>query len=1019
MKLHIFCGPALSGKTDHLLSEMQRAHHEDPLSYIFLGPSGVFVKEFSEWFARSIDSSIPRDSFLVIDQFAVELHRRSHRGRMYVDRVLQKVMIAHILRSAEDDELGCFCPFKESLELVGFVSEAVREAKDEGEEELLTRLCNDQARSLVHLALMELNSRNDCFFDTSDAYRGGVPEGCLCYLGVRSPRRLFMDGFSNLSNSQMIFLSRIIPLFDEAYLTADIALMDREGWSGFMEMLKAQNVQIDGLQPGRSRVEALPMEAVLNPHGPPVSLLGSPIQVVQYRDPEEELIQVCREIKRLIIDEGTDPGEIAVVLNNFSERALEFSAKLEEYGVPVSLRGEEPLSSSVSVQLTLLPFQTALAGYPPHMLISLLDHGLGLSTPMEFDLMRLERLAISAGLSMGPRKSSLDGRRAEWRDKLEGHLATLMERWEAVSQDEAVYEEELRDQEADIELCQMLLKTAEELFASLEGIELAMSERMALRQHLDELSTWASLLKGRLQGHPELECEAAAIGKLEGLRKKMDAAIGSLGEGELDLSEFMAYVELLLDGEAYGQSPSLANGVEILSLHSARFRHRAVKFIVNFNDGIYPHRWSNPLYSLDGRGKYSYHRIKGREAREALYTCLCASSKAIITYPRASREGEPLVKSLWLDGWRDDRTKGPQKLTSPMSDPELKVEFGLGLARGEKVDLPPEFLDHLRPLKEYADSIFSWRIRDRRAVEILLGEGISYTKLSEFKGCPYRFFLNRVMGLEETAGHDGWNLSPMERGVIYHSCLKELYDRFQEGGRLDVARGSGKVREVVEEIIYRFSAADSIRSLRSVKAAMIDDVASIVQGYLDFEMADPAKASIGERTLTELPFRLCLSEMERVMPQCAKRYGGMVLRGRIDRVDLNVAEKKKVYDLVLSDYKSGSSGDWDQLKLYTVGLLCLNHREIPRDPKLSRSFFRMVNKGCISKRLDAFPREGRMDLDTRPKSTLSFGDVDLWLLDTLDGIFEGREYLPGRLAGSTKSCYRCGHKVRCVGLGEP
>ena len=73
-----------------------------------------------------------------------------------------------------------------------------------------------------------------------------------------------------------------------------------------------------------------------------------------------------------------EPGEVAIVLNNFSERAREFSRKLEEYGIPVRVSGEEPLSSSIS-PASGSSFQAALAGYPPQTLISMLDHGLGLA----------------------------------------------------------------------------------------------------------------------------------------------------------------------------------------------------------------------------------------------------------------------------------------------------------------------------------------------------------------------------------------------------------------------------------------------------------------------------------------------------------------------------------------------------------------------------------------------------------------------------------------------------------------
>jgi len=142
-----------------------------------------------------------------------------------------------------------------------------------------------------------------------------------------------------------------------------------------------------------------------------------------------------------------------------------------------------------------------------------------------------------------------------------------------------------------------------------------------------------------------------------------------------------------------------------------------------------------------------------------------------------------------------------------------------------------------------------------------------------------------------------------------------------------------------------------------------------------------------------------------------------ILRGRIDRIDINVALKKKVYDLVLSDYKAGSSGEWDQLKLYTLVLLSLEHKDLPRSPELIRSFFRKVRERKISMNLDAITSQRRMDLSTRPKSSLSFSDVDSELLQTLDRIFEKREFRPGKMIEEKGGdCYFCGLKQNCESI---
>lgn len=384
-----------------------------------------------------------------------------------------------------------------------------------------------------------------------------------------------------------------------------------------------------------------------------------------------------------------------------------------------------------------------------------------------------------------------------------------------------------------------------------------------------------------------------------------------------------------------------------------------------------------------------------------------------------------MVPSLWLDSWSFDKASSPEILSAPMSAGELKIEFGYSLAKGSKTIAPDDALGLLHPLQLYAESEFSWGINEKAIAEALLGRRFSYSKLSEFKSCPFNFFLHRVMGLEEQAS-DLYGLSSLELGSIYHAVLKNLYDLKQEGMNLDQAIEEGRVQSEVEAMVQRFLAANRIRSLPAVREAMVGGVTSKVLTYLNFELGSPEKAFIGKRTLTEIPFGIRLGEMADVVPETAQKYSDMIFGGRIDRIDLNVTEagkgkgkkkqETKIYDIVLSDYKSGSGGDWDQLELYTLALLFLDLKDLPKNPALIRSFFRIIKDGNISLKLDTFPKENRME-QVHGKKTLTFEDIDRDLLATLDRIFEERVFLPGSaIEGGADNCYFCGLKPNCQGL---
>ncbi len=222
-----------------------------------------------------MNCSIPRDNFLVIDQFAVELYAHPHLDMIHADEHLLNVFIASILGSASQDNLGCFYPLKDSLRMAAFGVEAVRDAKDDGEKELMARLANDQARSLVQFVLKELQIRyGSNIFDTFDAYRRIKTEDLQAHIKSLFGHKLFLDGFTNLSDAQIIFLSRIIPLFDKVFMTLDPTLMNSERWNGFKDMLEAQSIEIFEEQLTSSGNATVPLERLLAGQGHPAPKFG-------------------------------------------------------------------------------------------------------------------------------------------------------------------------------------------------------------------------------------------------------------------------------------------------------------------------------------------------------------------------------------------------------------------------------------------------------------------------------------------------------------------------------------------------------------------------------------------------------------------------------------------------------------------------------------------------------------------------------------------------------------------------
>ncbi len=1041
MLLKVLRGPALSGKTERLVAKMMIAHQEDPLTYTFLGPTAEFSANFGERLARCVDGPVPAGNFLALDKLAQDLHRFAHPDEIYLGRGVMSLLAAECLADLEDEELGVFAPLRNSAAFAHHLAEAVWDLSMRAEAETRDLLSSDEALGLATRIKKKIDRACERgLFDLSDAYLKFEPDGVRGYVRQRYGTCLFTDGLANLNRAETIFFSQLLPLFEAGIMTLDLTLWNPKCLVDFLSLLEDGGIEVDYLE---CRTENEPLSGGLDSFlrdGPPSpgSDLRDLVSVDGYRDPETETMAICREAKRLIVEEGLGPGDISIVVGDPETRGRELLRALEHAGVPARLEEEESLLESRSVQLLLLPFRAATSGYPPELILSLLDHGIGgdlLASSRD-----LERMAASAGLLLLSPQSDLLAARRNWRERLDEHLSALQDKRRLLSADETVLEMELSAVDREVELCNELLSRSEDLFGSLEGLENA-KRHGGLEEWVAEFRRWINLLEERLSGLPSLDDEKFALRRFLEVLLRMVLVMEGLGRNDINLERFLALLRTPLSTEARRSVSSKSDVVEILSPALSQHRYRKVKFVAGFSDGLFPNRAADPLYKLNGfspegeSGSVNFYQKRAWEERARLRGAFCTSSRVVVSYPKASREGEPLVPSLWLyrmaglkhqaeeEKVKDGVESVPAEPTTPMSKKELKVEYALLLARGERLMVPEERLPEVEPLGRFADeSRFSWRIEDREVCRRLVGRNFSYSKLRDFKSCPFKFFLKRAMGIEEPV-QESLDLSPLERGLAYHGVLKALYDEAQKDGRFPSEFAmKDSVEDEVERMVARFVADQKIRAREAVRQSMVRAIASEIVGYLDFEATDPAKACIGSRVITELPFSIELGRMKKVLPKSSEKYADLVFRGRIDRIDLLVSQKKGELDLVVSDYKSsGSSAEWEQLWLYSLILLALENPEIPAFPEAMRAFFRTIRKPGISKVLEVHPEEERMvQQRSRPKCEPGFADVDRKLREMLDRIFDGRKFQRSDLLEGTKnSCYLCPFKAGpCSMTGE-
>ncbi len=201
----------------------------------------------------------------------------------------------------------------------------------------------------------------------------------------------------------------------------------------------------------------------------------------------------------------------------------------------------------------------------------------------------------------------------------------------------------------------------------------------------------------------------------------------------------------------------------------------------------------------------------------------------------------------------------------------------------------------------------------RRAVEELSGfrtdgrgeRTVPATTLEEYALCPFRFFMHHVLGIEPMEEPDeALELSPRDRGSLYHAVLERFMRTAKADGRLPLEQASrASLFETAERIARsgRWSIAGypgavelAIRSLRTDLGLWfgreLDEEGEFVPSYFEARFG----GALREHDDPEL-------SLEEGIPFETDTGARLLMSGKIDRIDLS-SDGKRARVL---DYKTG------------------------------------------------------------------------------------------------------------------
>jgi ATP-dependent helicase/DNAse subunit B len=555
---------------------------------------------------------------------------------------------------------------------------------------------------------------------------------------------------------------------------------------------------------------------------------------------EAEAIAV--EVARLIAD-GTEPDDIAVTVRHPGRAGGLIARVLEQNGVPVALEAPIPVTATgIGHSMAALCRAASESGTPDDL---------------------LAHLRTDPGLPAGP---------VDWLERSirRGEVATVEEavaRWRTPP----IHLARLAEAPGPPARLRALARSAREL-----------AERPLARGA--PLAGAATSLEWPVPMRPvELRAAAAIAELLDEL-----AAVGDLPGCEApSLDDARAAIE---GATVPAWRGPVEGRVRILSPYGLRATRTRFLFCASLQEGDFPAAGpTDPLLGEERRAALGIPALRrGDPAAEERYlfgSCVSRPTERLyLSWRSSDEEGGALARSPFVDDVLDLLTPGPEEALKRVRGPErvlpsaseAPTERALARALALAKDDPEAKPGPLRSPVILAD---------------LAARGVtSANSLEGWLGCPYRWFVDHELQPQRLEPES----DPLWIGSVVHDALERLYrerpgeDSIPRPG--DVERWKRRFGELLDEL------AEDTLAPRPERSAAMARARAQVESFLEAE----------SETETDLRPRPDLLEwtfgFDEEGPPPLRR-GDLVLRGRVDRVDV----APDGTGAVVRDYKTGSA----------------------------------------------------------------------------------------------------------------
>lgn len=648
---------------------------------------------------------------------------------------------------------------------------------------------------------------------------------------------------------------------------------------------------------------------------------GNSVRLWKCKNPEEQLRCIAEEIRRKVSEEGYRYNEIAVLAPDLSEMTGSFEKIFKMYDIPFFADYTVKLMQSPFTEAVISLLEAEEKNYDYDSMFSLLKTGV-LKCVSDDDVMTLENFVL---------KKNIRG----------------VKRWNRcfsyTLNNEIYYENEEN--------------IRKRLMEGLGEIHRAFTEGGRT------VSDYAAAIRLFMQQNSFKEQTEAAAEKLEGSDMKLsrtyrslysrideflEKMVAVLGEEKLSMREFSEIFKTGINEIRLGTLPASLDSVVVGDIERTRLSDVRLIFLIDVNEGIIP-KPGKPAKILNDYEKDCIEELfKRLDIRkelapndkkelyiEQLYIYLCLSKareQLVICTCNVSRSGEELEASYIISRIRGILPGIVEEKAAPtgaFGTISSDVYSFTGMMREQLYEKKEEENDDdlkelavlyslYRDKKALADEAAGYSdVEDKLSDDATLAaqKGLfvqSVSKLEEYAGCEYKYFLNYMLRLRE---RDSYQLDQMQFGNVMHGALEKVFRKMDEKDpkdtylnwvQADDAALSAKMKEAIDT------------EFRAMSDELLSPEGEIIaEGRNRYIMKNIYE--LGDRTIKNLGMQIRGGEMS---PRFYENKfnqrddfastsiavpgvtGNVKLEGKIDRVD--ILDKGDTIYLRVIDYKTGN-----------------------------------------------------------------------------------------------------------------